>query len=87
VWFLFLVSNLNDDGADAAVICNGIAVSWILDARQIFAEKGYKLNVFRALSLWVLKPRFGPRRRRRRWLPLRSITLLAVCEARWRNVK
>jgi transketolase len=36
---------LSDDGADAAVICNGAAVARVLEARQILAEKGYKLKV------------------------------------------
>jgi transketolase len=36
---------LSDDGNDAVVICNGAAVSRVLDARQILAKKGYKLKV------------------------------------------
>jgi transketolase len=36
---------LYDNGNDAVVICNGIAVSRVLEARQILAEKGYKLKV------------------------------------------
>jgi transketolase len=36
---------LIDEGDDAAVICNGIAVVRVLDAKQILAEKGYKLKV------------------------------------------
>jgi transketolase len=36
---------LIDDGADAAVICNGIAVVRVLEAQQILKEKGYKLKV------------------------------------------
>jgi transketolase len=36
---------LSDDGSDAAVICNGAAVARVLEARQILAEKGYKLKV------------------------------------------
>jgi transketolase len=36
---------LSDDGNDAVVICNGVAVARVLDARQILAEKGYKLKV------------------------------------------
>jgi transketolase len=36
---------LIDDGADAAVICNGAAVVRVLEARQILAKKGYKLKV------------------------------------------
>jgi transketolase len=36
---------LVDDGNDAAVICNGVMVARVLEARQILAEKGYKLKV------------------------------------------
>jgi transketolase len=36
---------LVDDGADAAVICNGVAVARVLEARQILAGKGFKLKV------------------------------------------
>jgi transketolase len=36
---------LSNDGNDAAVICNGVAVARVLDARQILTEKGYKLKV------------------------------------------
>jgi transketolase len=36
---------LSDDGNDAAVICNGIMVARVLEARQILADKGYKLKV------------------------------------------
>jgi transketolase len=36
---------LLDEGNDAAIICNGIAVSRVLEARQILVEKGYKLKV------------------------------------------
>jgi transketolase len=36
---------LYDDGNAATVICNGAAVARVLDARQILAEKGYKLKV------------------------------------------
>jgi transketolase len=36
---------LSDEGNDAAVICNGVAVARVLEARQILAEKGYKLKV------------------------------------------
>jgi transketolase len=36
---------LYDDGNDAAVICNGVMVSRVLEARQILMEKGYKLKV------------------------------------------
>jgi transketolase len=36
---------LFDDGNDAAMICNGIMVARVLEARQILAEKGYKLKV------------------------------------------
>jgi transketolase len=36
---------LYDDGADAAVICNGVAVARVLEARQILVEKGCKLKV------------------------------------------
>jgi transketolase len=36
---------LYDDGNDVAVICNGAAVSRVLEARQILAKKGYKLIV------------------------------------------
>jgi transketolase len=36
---------LVDDGNDAVVICNGAGVARVLDARQILAEKGYKLKV------------------------------------------
>jgi transketolase len=36
---------LHDDGNDAAVICNGVMVARVLEARQILMEKGYKLKV------------------------------------------
>jgi transketolase len=36
---------LYDDGNDAAVICNGVAVARVLEARQALAEKGYKIKV------------------------------------------
>jgi transketolase len=36
---------LGDDGNDAAVICNGVMVARVLEARKILAEKGYKLKV------------------------------------------
>jgi transketolase len=36
---------LYDDGNDATVICNGVMVARVLEARQILAEKGYKLKV------------------------------------------
>jgi transketolase len=36
---------LYDDGDDAAVICNGVMVARVLEARQILMEKGYKLKV------------------------------------------
>jgi transketolase len=36
---------LFDDGNDATVICNGVMVSRVLEARQVLAEKGYKLKV------------------------------------------
>jgi transketolase len=36
---------LYDDGNDAAVICNGVMVARVLEARQILIEKGYKLKV------------------------------------------
>jgi transketolase len=36
---------LCDDGNDATVICNGVMVARVLEARQILAEKGYKLKV------------------------------------------
>jgi transketolase len=36
---------LVDDGNDAVVICNGAGVARVLDAQQILAEKGYKLQV------------------------------------------
>jgi transketolase len=36
---------LYDDGNDAAIICNGVMVARVLEARQILAEKGYKLKV------------------------------------------
>jgi transketolase len=36
---------LYDDGNDAVVICNGVIVSRVLEARQILIEKGYKLKV------------------------------------------
>jgi transketolase len=36
---------LYDDGNDATVICNGVMVARVLDARQILMEKGYKLKV------------------------------------------
>jgi transketolase len=36
---------LYDDGDDAAVICNGVMVARVLEARQALAEKGYKLKV------------------------------------------
>jgi transketolase len=36
---------LSDEGNDAAVICNGVAVARVLDAQAMLAEKGYKLKV------------------------------------------
>jgi transketolase len=36
---------LFDDGNDAAVFCNGFVVARVLEARQVLAEKGYKLKV------------------------------------------
>jgi transketolase len=36
---------LFDEGNDAAVICNGVAVARVLDAQAILAEKGYKLKI------------------------------------------
>jgi transketolase len=36
---------LYDDGNDAALICNGVMVARVLEARQILMEKGYKLKV------------------------------------------
>jgi transketolase len=36
---------LYDDGNDVAVICNGVMVSRVLEARQILMEKGYKIKV------------------------------------------
>jgi transketolase len=36
---------LSDEGNDAAVICNGVMVARVLEARQALAEKGYKLKV------------------------------------------
>jgi transketolase len=36
---------LYDDGNDAALICNGVMVVRVLEARQILMEKGYKLKV------------------------------------------
>jgi transketolase len=36
---------LIDDGNDATVICNGVMVAQVLEARQILMEKGYKLKV------------------------------------------
>jgi transketolase len=36
---------LYDDGNDAAVICNGVMVARVLEARQILMEKGYKVKV------------------------------------------
>jgi transketolase len=36
---------LCDDGNDATVICNGVMVARVLEARQILMEKGYKLKV------------------------------------------
>jgi transketolase len=36
---------LFDDGNDAAVICNGVMVARVLEARKISVEKGYKLKV------------------------------------------
>jgi transketolase len=36
---------LYDDGDDAAVICNGVMVVRVLEARQALAEKGLKLKV------------------------------------------
>jgi transketolase len=36
---------LYDDGNDVAVICNGVMVAQVLEARQILMEKGYKLKV------------------------------------------
>jgi transketolase len=36
---------LYDDGDDAAVICNGVIVARVLEARKVLAERGYKLKV------------------------------------------
>jgi transketolase len=36
---------LYDDGDDATVICNGVMVVRVLEARQALAERGYKLKV------------------------------------------
>lgn len=36
---------LYDEGNDAAVICNGVMVARVLEARQMLMEKGYKLKV------------------------------------------
>jgi transketolase len=36
---------LFDEGNDAAVICNGVAVARVLDAQAMLAEKGYKLKI------------------------------------------
>jgi transketolase len=36
---------LSDDGNDAAVFCNGAAVTRVLDAREILMGKGYKVKV------------------------------------------
>jgi transketolase len=36
---------LYDNGNDAALICNGVMVARVLEARQILMEKGYKLKV------------------------------------------
>jgi transketolase len=36
---------LSDEGNDATVICNGVAVARVLEARKILADKGYKLKV------------------------------------------
>jgi transketolase len=36
---------LYDDGNDAVVICNGVMVARVLEARQILMEKGFKLKV------------------------------------------
>jgi transketolase len=36
---------LYDDGNDAVMICNGVMVARVLEARQILAEKGYKLKI------------------------------------------
>jgi transketolase len=36
---------LYDDGNDATMICNGVMVARVLEARQVLAEKGYKLKV------------------------------------------
>jgi transketolase len=38
-------NTLFDDGNDAAIICNGVAVSRVLEARQILEGNGYKLKV------------------------------------------
>jgi transketolase len=34
-----------DEGNDAAVICNGVAVARVLEAQRILAEKGYRLKI------------------------------------------
>jgi transketolase len=47
---------LSDDGNDAVVICNGVAVARVLEARQILAEKGYKLKV---IEMPCVKPLDG----------------------------
>jgi transketolase len=36
---------LYDDGDDAALICNGVAVARVLAARRLLAQQGYKLKV------------------------------------------
>jgi transketolase len=36
---------LSDEGNDAAIICNGVAVARVLEVQQILKEKGYKLKV------------------------------------------
>jgi transketolase len=44
---------LVNDGNDAAVVCNGFVVARVLEARQILAEKGYKLKV---IEMPCIKP-------------------------------
>jgi transketolase len=36
---------LSDEGGDAALICNGVMVARVLEARQILRKKGYELKV------------------------------------------
>jgi transketolase len=46
-------NTLFDDGNDAAIICNGVAVSRVLEARQILEGNGYKLTV---IEMSCVKP-------------------------------